>query len=140
MRDKHWSDEELLEGLYELRSPDTHLEQCRECNQRWQHVLAWRQVMLQQPAVSSDLLAAQRRRVYSRMEADPHRGWSFSLAPALAALSMVVLGLLLSNPRPVPPPTLASSDAQFFTEVYSMLESTEPRAVAPIRALFEDYQ
>ena len=41
---------------------------------------------------------------------------------------------------PVPASKADTGDAQLFSEVYSMEQSTEPRGAAPIHALFEDNQ
>jgi hypothetical protein len=50
----------------------------------------------------------------------------------------VVLGLLLSKPEPPPQPTLASADSEFFSEIYTMVESPEPWVAEPMYGLFED--
>ena len=78
------------------------------------------------------------RSVYQRLETERGGLWILQPAPALAAVSLVVLGVLLSEPVPPPQPTLASNDAQFYTEIYSLVENTEPEAMAPIYGLFED--
>jgi hypothetical protein len=62
--------------------------------------------------------------------------------PAAAAAFVVAVALLIYHPSaPSPaPPKIEVSDAQLFSEVYSMEQSTEPRAAAPIHGLFEDNQ
>jgi hypothetical protein len=45
----------------------------------------------------------------------------------------------LSTPaQPAPAVVSAEGDAQLFTDVYSMEQDVEPRAAAPIRALFQE--
>ena len=144
---KHWTSDDLINRLYEVSTgEEAHLAECADCRLRWEQLLARRQgvvaePVLAEPSVPPELLAAQRRAIYGRIEAGGRSGfWHLRLAPALAALSMVILGIVLSRPAPTPKAeTVAVNDEseQFFTEVYSML-SSEPAAVAPIRGLFEE--
>ena len=135
---KHLSDEDLINRLYELGREDSHLDECEECRARWLELLARRQRLLVTPQVPAELLAGQRRSIYQRLETERSGFGPIRFAPAVAAVSVVVLGVLLSRPVPAPQPTLAVNDAHFFTEIYSLVESTEPEAVAPIYGLFED--
>lgn len=135
---KHFSDEDLINRLYEVGREDSHLDKCEDCRLRWLRLLERRQQVPAPPEVSEELLAAQRRSVYQRLETGRGGLWILQPAPALAAVSLVVLGVLLSGPVPPPQPTLASNDAQFYTEIYSLVENTEPEVMAPIYGLFED--
>ena len=135
---KHFSDEDLIDRLYEVGREDSHLEQCEDCRRRWLRLLTLRREVLEPPKIPEELLAAQRRSIYRRLEAESGSTWWLRPAPALAAAAVVVLGILLSRPTPAPQPTLAANDTQFFTEIYSMVENAEPMAVAPIHGLFED--
>lgn len=132
---KHWSDEDLIDRLYDAGREDPHLDECEGCRARWLELLERRQQMLEEPDVPADFLAAQRREIYQRLDSAEH-AWPFRLAPALAAMAAVVLGIVLSLPAPPPQPTLALNDT-FYTEIYSMVESPEPAAAEPIYALFE---
>ena len=49
-----------------------------------------------------------------------------------------MIALLLSMPAPQMSREIA--DAQFFSEVQSMVETVEPGAVTPIHGLFEEVQ
>ena len=60
--------------------------------------------------------------------------------PALAAACLLAIGVLVYRPAPRLACTPDPSDAQLFSDVYSMEQSTEPLAAAPIHALFEDNQ
>ncbi len=132
---KHWSDDDLINHLYGIGPEEAHLEECEACRARWLALQTQRRQILEEPGPADDFLAAQRRRIYERLE-EPEHGWPFRLAPALAALAVVVLGVVLSRPSPPPQPTLALNET-FYTEIYSMVESPEPAAVEPIYALFE---
>jgi len=137
---KHWTNDELIDRLYEVSTGDeAHLEACGECQQRWERLVARRQGMLTEPVVATELLVRQRRDIYERIESPVRGFWHARLAPAMAALSMVALGFMLSGTDPAPAPAeLAVQDnSQFFTEMYSMVAS-EPDALAPIRSLFEE--
>ena len=136
---KHYSDEELIDRLYGVGREDSHIEECEWCRERWLQLQGQRHTVLEQPAeVPVELLAAQRKKIRERLEGRPVDGWRFHFAPVAAALSVIVLGLMLSKPAPPPPPTLASNDSGLYTEIYSMVESSEPLVAQPIDALFEE--
>jgi hypothetical protein len=137
MAGKHWSDDELLSRLYGVGPENSHLEECAECGERWRRLLAARERVLESPGVPETFLAAQRRAIYERLEHRAETARGFSLTPGLAVAVMILLALLVAGPRPKEQPRLASSDAQFFSEIYSVVQSTEPAAIEPIRGLFE---
>lgn len=140
MADRHWSDDEMIARLYEVGPEGLHLQECESCAQRWQRLAAARAQILRAPAVSEGFLAAQRRAIYGRLDRTPERSPGWRLAPGLALAFMLLLAVLLVRPAPEPETSLASSDAQFFTEVYSVVQSTEPRAAGPLHGLFEVQQ
>lgn len=136
----HLTTDELIDRLYGLSvsegSDRAHLTACTECRARWKAVEALRREMTAGEPVSAEFLAAQRRNIYSRLERPAPRrlGW----LPALAAAGALAAVALVYRP---PAPQVAHpdpGDAQLFTEVYSMEQSTEAMAAAPIHELFED--
>jgi predicted anti-sigma-YlaC factor YlaD len=131
----HLSDDELLDRLYGL-SEDSHLDHCEDCARRWSDLVEQRARLAAPEQVSSDILAAQRRRIYARLGEQPRerKAWT----PALAAACLVLVGVLLY--RPVATPIPDSADDQLFAEVYSMEQAIEPLGATPIHALFEDNQ
>jgi len=132
---RHWDDEELISRLYGLSPGDGHLEACEECAERWRRLLAVREQVLARPPVSEDRMARQRQAVYGRLEgAGRGRRW-LPYVPATAAAAFLLAAVLLYRPAPVPQPNL--TDDEFFSEVYSVARSSEPRAAEPIHALFE---
>jgi len=137
MAKRHWTDEELIGRLYGLVEDDSHLHECQECMERWRKVAAVRAVVLEAPAVSAGCLASQRREIFRRIEEPAHSAPSFGWAPVAASVALLFLVSLLFGPKPKPEPSLAVSDTQFFSEVYSVAQSTEPMAFAPVRELFE---
>ena len=96
--------------------------------------------MLREPDVAPGFLAAQRRAIQERLGSGASHSPAFGLAPAMASLCLILLGLILSRPGPTPQPTLASasSEGEFYTEIYAMVESPEPWVAEPMYGLFED--
>lgn len=135
---RHLSDDELLDRLYGLAGNEDHLEACQECASRSAAFEKRRQDLTQPEPVSTPFLAAQRRAIYSRLGEQPHSRMKW--APALAAACLLLIGLMVYRPAAPPPAHSDSSDAKLFSDVYSMEQSTEPRAAAPIHELFEDNQ
>jgi hypothetical protein len=134
----HLTDDQLIDRLYGIAS-DSHAENCSECSLRLNQLCERRGELSAPPSVSNSFLAAQRRQIYSRLgQPLPSR---MRWAPAaLAAACLLIAGMFVYRPVAAPPAHTDVADAQLFSEVYSMEESTEPIAAAPIHALFEDNQ
>ena len=143
----HATRDELVDRLYGIGRGEIepHLRQCRECAARYRALERTLDRIANEatsgPEASSEFLAAQRRAVYARLEERPGR--QVPWAPALAAALLLAVGLFLYHPlshgsRGAPPPAYAEiSDEQLFSDVYSMEQSAEPLAAAPIHGLFE---
>ena len=132
----HLNDDQLLGQLYGIFE-DPHVDVCPECSARLR-ILRERRVDLTAAAeVLQEALSAQRRQILARLDR-PGRQWTW--IPAAVAASIVAIGLAIYRPTsPTKAPAQADAgDDQLFSEVYSMSQSTEPRAAAPIHALFED--
>lgn len=140
MAGKHYREKELVELLYGVRQDEGHLEECATCGRRWSELLTVRRGVLRAPEVPEELLAAQRRSIWERVERPASPLQRLSFAPAAALVSVLLFALLLFRPDPHWEPTLAANDAQLLSEVYAVVYSTEPGAVAPIRGLFEGEQ
>jgi hypothetical protein len=152
-RSAHLTNDELLDHIYGLgESSIPHLRDCEECSSRFQ-ALERRRAEAALPtaasagangAVSNEFLAAQRRAIYSRFGEAPAAGLHWAPA-ALAVAFLLVMGVFLARPhavnravRPAAPALAVDlSQEQLFSDLYSMEESVEPRAAAPIHALFE---
>ncbi len=139
MVNEHWTDEQLVGRLYGIAEADTHLDNCAVCRARWTVLRSRRRELLAEPApVEPERLAAQRRAIYERIERP--RGWrDFVAAPLYGAVAAAALALVIFLPSPRPESSVAvSNDAQFFTEISSMVETAEPEAATPIRGLFQE--
>jgi hypothetical protein len=152
----HLSDDELLDRVYGLgESCVPHLRQCEECSARLEAFLRRRTDIVAGAALeplgannfvpSNEFLMAQRRAVYARLDKAPAARMHWAPA-ALAVAFLLVMGVFLVHPlapyRPAGPPAPASAgvelnEEQLFSDLYSMEQSVEPRAAAPIHALFE---
>ena len=139
MNDRHWTIDELISRLYAVGGGDeTHLASCASCRARWDGIIARRLAVTSPPPVAGERLAAQRRAVWARIDASGTNPLRLRVASGLAFAATSVIALLLSMPGPQPSREVA--DAQFFSEVQSMVEAVEPGAVSPIHGLFEEVQ
>ena len=143
MNGKHWSEDELLDRLYGVGPDDDHLSVCAECDERLQALAARRRVVVsnEECTVAPALLLRQRVAVMERIERPGSSLVSWRAATAFTCAIAIVLIFAVYQPqRPKAVVTqTASSDAQFFSEIYSEVEQIEPRAAKPMRRLFEEH-
>jgi hypothetical protein len=142
LRAEHLSSDALLDMLYGLGDNEPHLRECAICAGRVSELRRRRESLAGAAQVttevSSDFLAAQRRKIYARLERpEPKR---LRWAPALAMACLMAVGMLVYHPATPPTPQQHGdvSDSQLFSDAYTMDQSPEPSAAAPIHALFED--
>jgi hypothetical protein len=137
---EHLSEDALLDAVYGIagNGADGHLRECADCAQRlheWQEKRAAGMASVEIPA---EFLAAQRRKIYQRIERPSRKRWLW--APGLAAGALAA-AIFVYHPaaqqQPVNQPA-EISDAQLFGDIYSMEQVVEPAAAAPARALFEE--
>ncbi len=133
---QHLTDDELIDQMYGLVDRRSHLESCEECTRRLSESQERRASLVSAEELPNDFLAAQRRTIYARLGEIP--GKQLRWVPALAAACLFAIGVFIFRPAEIP--HLDASDAQLFSDVYSMEQLTEPRAAVPIHALFEDNQ
>jgi anti-sigma factor RsiW len=138
---EHLSEDALLDAVYGIagNEADAHLRGCTACAQRlheWQEKRASTVASIEIPG---EFLAAQRRKIYERIERPSRKHWMW--APGLVAACALAVGIFVYHPapqqQPVNKPT-EISDAQLFGDIYSMEQAAEPAAAAPVRALFEE--
>jgi hypothetical protein len=141
---EHLSDDVLIEALYGLADVNARVRECPVCASRWNRLLEKRAVIAAPVETGAVELAAQRRKIYHRIEHPSPMRWA---GPAAAAAGcLVAIGVLVHRPEaPVrPAPVEINSfinDTQLFSDVYSdvysMEQSFEPSAAASFGALFE---
>jgi hypothetical protein len=127
VHDRHWSDDDLIAQIYEVGPGNAHLDICLECRSRWLRLQDSRRVVL---------AAVNESQHIPSIKATMTTSGDLRLSAVFALGVLLLLALLLSSPVPAPQPTLAS-EKQFFSEIYSVIEDSEPRASAAIRGLFE---
>jgi hypothetical protein len=129
---EHIHDDQLLERLYGIDT-HPHVDSCPECSARYEALVQRKQQLAAPLTIPTDLLAKQRAAILARAER-PSLRW----IPALATAAAIAIGFVMYQPSPAP--RQDPGDEQLFADVYSMSQSTEARAGAPIHALFEDNQ
>ena len=140
---EHLSEDALLDAVYGIagNGADAHLRGCADCAQRLQEWHEKRSATAASVDISGEFLAAQRRKIYERIERPSSKRWLW--APGLAAACALAMGIFVYHPAPQQQPGNKSaeiSDAKLFGDIYSMEQSPEPAAAAPVRALFEEQQ
>ena len=142
---EHLSEGASLDAVYGIAgsAAEAHLRRCADCAQRlqeWHEKRAAAVESVENIEISGEFLAAQRKKIYERIERPSRRRWLW--APGLAAACALAIGFFVYHPAPKEQPRRNAeiSDAQLFGEVYSMEQSLEPAAAAPARALFEEQQ
>jgi len=139
---EHLSEDALLDAVYGIAgsAAEAHLRRCADCAQRLQEWHEKRAGAVESIEISGEFLAAQRKKIFERIERPSRKHWLW--APGLAAACALTIGVFVYHPaakeQPQRHPEI--SDAQLFGEVYSMEQSLEPAAAAPAHALFEEQQ
>ena len=131
---KHWTEVDFQNWLYGLKEQDSHVGECVECRAEMERLHRTRGQMVQEPQVSQEFLAAQRRNIYGRLEESKGRHWhAWRWVLSTAMLLAIVLGLTLPSWHKTAPPI---SDEQLFSDLAAMEQSTEPKAIQPMHSLF----
>jgi hypothetical protein len=148
-RPQHLSDDELIGLLYGLGDGDGHLTHCSECGERWSEMHKALGMARAESSTAAELsgrrLAIQRQQILQRLEQPDSVSLGWRWVPVATAASLLVAAMFFHERSAVPQHSPAASaavntetDAQLFTDVYSMEQDVEPKAAAPIRALFQE--
>jgi predicted anti-sigma-YlaC factor YlaD len=143
----HATQDELIAYIY--HPEDGHIANCSECQRQISMMLAQRaQIEAAYPQEPSfDFLAAQRRKIYVRMDA-PTR-WFSRLrwprwAPATLAILLICGGAAIYQETQTLSPNLHSlfghnkiSDAQLAADVSQIADNPIPQPAAPAEALVQ---
>ena len=142
MREKHWTDEELLLLLFDVKQPDDHLKTCPDCSRQWKDM---RHRYESRPEVFStnieERLARQKANIRMRLENKTGR-FHPMLVPISAALAaLVLIAVLVFNPKPAEQPALeTASEDEIIEDIFRTAFNIEPEAIGPVQALFEEPQ
>jgi predicted anti-sigma-YlaC factor YlaD len=131
---KHWNENDFKQWLYGLRDEDHHLEECPECRGEMERLRMVRARITEQPEVSQDVLAAQRRSIYRQLHEPRHKWVALRWALPVAMVLVMVFGLTLQRGRRS---AASISDEQLFSDLTAIEQSAEPKAIAPMHKLFE---
>lgn len=135
---KHWTEDEFLRWLYAGEGDAIHLDDCDECRARAARMSEVRRTATAAPEISWEFLAAQRRSIYQRLEqgGGMAKRWTVALA---SLVCIVALSLTLLRPWAGQDSALyTSSDAKLFSDLASIEQTSEPRAIKPIHDLFQE--
>ena len=138
-QDVHFSLDALMDVYYGTSDASeavcSHIRLCASCAARWSELERRHAEAVRPVEVSAEFLAAQRRKIYERLEQPSRARWKL-WAPAAAAAAVLAAAIFAYRPAPVQPrPEI--SDAQLFSDAYMLELSYEPAAAAPIQGLFE---
>ncbi len=137
---QHLSDGQLLDSIYGIAEPDTHLDSCSHCQARWELMQTRREQTLS-PLPNAGYFHRQRREMQIRMS-EPSRGHAVWV-PATVALALMA-GVLMTRTSPPVPMQRAKMEraetgiieAGWFEDTYSATQQIEPLAASPVRGLF----
>ena len=142
----HWTDEQLIEHLYGVGPENGHLDECGECRGRLAAMQVARKAVEadSSPAeeVPFEVLAAQRRSIYARIERLPRWEIGVQIRRWAAAGAMIALlgGGALMYERAHDQQALQNriTDAQLAQQVSQIASDPEPGATGPLQALFDE--
>ncbi len=135
MERRSWTEQDLIDRLYGIETAPPEVTAAWEATPEYR--AAWERVQVQhasKPGVPEPDWAAQRRRIYERLE-HPSVSWTKWLSAGLATAALA--GVLFVN-RPGLAPVVPEeiSDTQLFQEMAAIEQTAEPRAAAPVKELF----
>ena len=148
-RPRHLSDDELIGLLYGLGDGEGHLTHCSECGERWSEMRKALGMARAESSIAAEVsgrrLALQRQQILERLEQPDSVSPGWRWVPVATAASLLAAAMFFHE-RPAVPRQSPSApagvnieaDAKLFTDVYSMEQDVEPKAAAPIRALFQE--
>ncbi len=132
---KHWTEGDFEQWLYGLKDEDSHLKECAECGGERDRLRMARARLIEQPEVSEEFLAGQRRSIYRRLYEPGHSWRALRWAIPAAMVLMMAFGLTLQRGSRT---AAAISDEQLFSDLTAIEQSAEPKAIAPMHKLFEE--
>jgi len=142
----HWTDEQLVEHLYGVGPEGDHLESCAVCRDRLSSLIAARRAnesaLPAADRIPFDLLAAQRRAIYARIERQQRWNLALTMRRLAAAGAMVALlgggTFLYEQKQRAQEGQSKVTDAQLAQEVSQIAQDSEPASTAPLQGLFDE--
>lgn len=138
MYDKHWTDDELFERLYELGPENDHLVGCSECARKLTVIrMRYEGLRSVQVDVSPEFLAAQRRAIHARIHKKRHT-LPKVLVPVIVTTLVAAIVIVHRPSSVVQPVKQPVSDSELFEDVFNRISDPLPTSAGPIRSLFEE--
>lgn len=160
---EHINDDVFIDALYGVSAIDLGacdigacVRECPVCAERWNALQERRGVITAPLEIGMETLAAQRAKIYRRIENpslwEKISDWTGPLVAGAAAACFLAISVLAHNSAtPVPTAdsstaivstagvvaTAGISDMQLYSDVYAMEQSFEPSAAASFGVLFE---
>jgi hypothetical protein len=144
----HWTDEQMIQYLYGIGPEEHHIEACACCRDRLADMVAARRIVDSeaswQEQVPFDVLAAQRRSIYSQIAQSPSWRLNLPVRRWAAGAAMVLLlgsGVAMyehSQQHQIAQNQSKLSDAQLAQEVSQVAQNSEPSPTAPLEGLFDE--
>jgi predicted anti-sigma-YlaC factor YlaD len=137
-KSEHWTDDQLIDHLYGVGPGDGHLPNCAACLARFAAIETRRRQLPVDDSVNEDLLAAQRRAVYARLEKPRQwwHAWPLGRTAAAAVMLIVFAGTFTVYQSRQREKAESRADAQLAQEVSQMSFESESPATAPLKGLF----
>jgi len=136
----HLTHDDLIALAYGI-GDSSHVKTCGPCQERLAAIEQLRRNSTGDVPISFEAMAAQRRAVLARISepAQTRLPW----VPALVAAGLLMVVAIAYRPGSGPSPAAKSvddvwSDDSLLVEIHSIEQADVPRAVAPIRGLFDD--
>jgi anti-sigma factor RsiW len=142
--ESHLDNDALIAHFYGLGEDSDHLAGCMACRERLQDMRRHRTAVDSESlsaVVDAQLLAAQRRTIYQRIE-NSQRPWMQSRLlrwiPAGAAVIALGVGVVtFQSEHTVQPAKQTLSDVDLAKEVSQLSQEVEAHPTAPLKGLFE---
>ncbi len=145
---QHLHDDVFIDGLYGLAEVEDLVGSCPQCASRWVELREKRAIIAVTLNPPPQVLAAQRRNIYARIErpqtwSDLVRlHWAGPVVAAAAAVCLLAVGVFVYRPlnavqHVATPVSVTQQLPEVYSDVYSMEQSFEPSASASFRVLFE---
>lgn len=131
---KHWTEIDFQHWLYGLRDEDQHVAGCAECRVEMERLKRDRERITTDPDVSHEFLAVQRRKIYEKIETPQHHPLALRWVLSAAMLLLMIGGFTFEQLHKTQAPI---SDEQLFSDLSSIEQNAEPKAIQPIHNLFE---
>ena len=140
MSDRHCSDDDLVARLFGLGNPDEqkHLDTCESCSHRWDRIRRTHQNRrIEGLEVKQEVLDAQRRAIYARIERNPRKARAAWFPLPVAAVLLMIIMFTVFKPAAQKQSVDVISDDKALQDVFNVGARLDPAGMEPVQSLFE---